>query len=256
MRRIWRFFFFFVTIIAHSVRLRRRLVGVPEEERAMYAARGQQKGAEALCRVLGVKVRLSGELPEQGAMLAVCNHLSFLDPLILSSKMPVSFAAKAEIENWPVIGWIARLVGVIFVVRERRMETSRFVDQVQDRIREGIRVLVFPEGTIGDGENVLPFKTGAFAAVAGMDDGSVLPLYLKGVSIDGAPAEGELYKTLVWTQGVPLIEHAWTMLRARNIEMEIRVGEPISTKLRDRKELASISYDAVVSLGNSLPQIS
>ena len=140
MRRIWRLCAFFVVIVAHAVRLQIRMIRATDEERSMLAAKGQQAGSHALCKLLGVKVQLTDPLPEEGAMLAVSNHLSLLDPFVLSSQMPVSFAAKAEIEKWPVIGWICRLVGVIFVVRERRMETNRFVEQVQTRIRDGIRV--------------------------------------------------------------------------------------------------------------------
>ena len=250
MRRIWRFCAFFVVIVSQALRLQLKMFRAGGDNRTQFAASGQQRGASALCRVLGVDVRMQGEIPSGGAILAVSNHLSLLDPFILSSQMPVSFAAKAEIANWPVIGWICRLCGVIFVVRERRMETGRFVEQVQNRIREGIRVLVFPEGTTSDGETVLPFKTGAFAAIAGMEEGAVLPLYLKGVSVDGEPVQGDRLKTLIWEKGVPMFTHAWTLLKARKIVMEVRVGEPISTTQRDRKELAQLSYDAVVSLAD------
>ena len=113
--------------------------------------------------------------------------------------------------------------------------------------------LVFPEGTTGDGHQVLPFKTGAFAAVAGMDEGAVLPIFLKGVTVDGKPAEGDLLKTLIWERNVPMFTHAWKILEARKIVIEVRTGEPIGTGQRDRKELARLSYDAVVSLGNNAP---
>lgn len=253
MRRIWRLAAFFVIIVAHAVRLQLKVWRTDDGQRSMLAARGQQKGTQALCKLLGIRVEIEGELPEDGAMLAVSNHLSLLDPFVLAANMPVSFAAKAEIAKWPIIGWICKLVGVIFVVRERRMETGRFVDQVQSRIREGIRVLVFPEGTTNDGITILPFKTGAFAAVADMNDGSILPIHLRFVSVDDKPATGALLKQVIWERNVPMLNHAWKILAARKMVIAIRIGEPIGTAQRDRKELARRSQDAVVMLGTEAP---
>ena len=250
MGRVWRMLRFFSTMVLEAIRLRRAQKGVSESDRPMFKANWQKQATRKLCRQLGIEVRVKGEIPETGAMLAVSNHLGLLDPFILSSEMPVAFAAKAEIGNWPVIGPICELVGVIFVKRERRMQTGMFVEQVQDRIREGIRVLVFPEGTTGDGREILPFKTGAFAAVANMNDGAVMPLYLRGVTNEGEPAEGDYLKAFTWMRGKPMLKHAWDILGLRKMIFEIHIGEPITTTDRDRKELARLSYEAVSNLGN------
>lgn len=219
--------------------------------RPVMRATYQQAACKKLCRILGVEVRMRGVVPAQKTLLAVSNHLGLLDTLVLASQLPVNFAAKAEIARWPVIRWICRVVGVIFVKRERRMQTGVFVEQVQKRLREGVCVLVFPEGTTSNGRDLLPFKTGAFAAVADMAGAAVLPLYLKGISVDEYPAEGAHLQHLVWNQGVPMIKHAWDLLGLRKIEMEVRIGEPIATAGRDRKELALLSFDAMASLRKS-----
>lgn len=241
---------FFHTMIFQAIRLRWAERRVELEELPLFKANWQRKATAKLCRLLGVEVHVVGEIPAKGAMLAVSNHLGLLDPFLLSSQMPVAFAAKAEIGNWPVIGWVCKLVGVIFVKRERRMQTGKFVEQVQHRIREGIRVLVFPEGTTSDGTEILPFKTGAFAAVANMDGGAILPFYMRGVTTDGQPASGDYLAGFTWTKGKPLLLHAWDILSLKKIIFEIHVGEPIDTTNRDRKELARLSYDAVAALSH------
>ncbi len=249
MRRIWRLIRFFVTMVAHAVRLRFSQRDVEQNVLPLFKADRQRKATYNLCTQLGVEIRMKGEIPKEGAMLAVSNHLGLLDPFLLSSQMPVAFAAKAEIAEWPIVGWVCKLVGVIFVKRERRMQTGMFVDQVQARIREGIRVLVFPEGTTSNGEEILPFKTGAFAAVANMEGGSILPFYMRGVTDDGQPAEGSYLDSFTWTNGKPMLHHAWDILGLRKMVFEIYVGEPIATTNRDRKELARLSYEAVSNLG-------
>ncbi len=248
MRRIWRLFRFFAIMVGHSVRLRIALRKVDPEEWPLFKANRQRICNGRLCDLLGVKVRIVGEIPRDGAMLAISNHLGLMDPFILSSQMPVAFAAKAEIAGWPVIGWICKLVGVIFVERDRRMQTGIFVEQVQERIREGIRVLVFPEGTTSDGKGLLPFKTGAFAAVANMEGGAILPFYMKGLTASGAPAPVQLQEAFSWAQGEPMTSHAWDILGLEKMIFEIHVGEPIATSGRDRKELARLSYEAITNL--------
>ncbi len=250
MRRIWRLLRFFATMITHAIHLRIVQRKVEPAAQPLFKANRQRKATDRLCRQLGVQVILKGEIPKDGAMLAVSNHLGLLDAFILSSQMPVAFAAKAEVADWPVIGWVCKLVGVIFVKRERRMQTGMFVEQVQERIREGIRVLVFPEGTTSDGHEILPFKTGAFAAVANMDGGAILPFYMRGFTDEGMPAEGEFLESFTWTNGRPMLSHVWDILGLRKVIFEILVGEPIATTNRDRKELAKLSYEAVSKLSH------
>ncbi|MCB9007011.1 MAG: 1-acyl-sn-glycerol-3-phosphate acyltransferase [Ardenticatenaceae bacterium] len=90
------------------------------------------------------------------------NHLSFLDIILLLSFFPVRFLSKAEIANWPFIGWIARAVDTVFVNREDK--TSR--EQARDslvHIHTFPAVVLFPEGGIFQPPTELkPFRFGAF----------------------------------------------------------------------------------------------
>jgi 1-acyl-sn-glycerol-3-phosphate acyltransferase len=108
------------------------------------------------CRVLGIRVATRGSMPRSG--LLVCNHLSYLDVLALSSIQCV-FVARRDVAGWPLFGWLARAAGTIFVDREHRFSTTAVVDLVHDAIRGGSVVVLFPEGTSSDGATVLPFKS-------------------------------------------------------------------------------------------------
>jgi 1-acyl-sn-glycerol-3-phosphate acyltransferase len=74
-------------------------------------------------RVLAVETRTAGRIPTAG--LLVCNHLSYLDILVLASLAPCVFVAKSEVKLWPVFGWFARLAGTVFVHREKRPWAGR-----------------------------------------------------------------------------------------------------------------------------------
>ncbi|WP_170450000.1 lysophospholipid acyltransferase family protein [Ruegeria arenilitoris] len=113
-------------------------------------------------RILGIGFSSSGELMQQrGAVVA--NHTSWLDIFALNARKRVYFVSKAEVANWPGIGWLARATGTVFIERnpkKAREQTRLF----EDRLKAGHKLLFFPEGTSTDGLRVLPFKTTLFAA--------------------------------------------------------------------------------------------
>ncbi|PIV76553.1 MAG: 1-acyl-sn-glycerol-3-phosphate acyltransferase [Rhodobacteraceae bacterium CG17_big_fil_post_rev_8_21_14_2_50_65_11] len=113
-------------------------------------------------RLMGLRRRVRGApSPARGACVA--NHSSWLDIFVLNASKRVFFVAKAEVAGWPVIGWLARGTGTLFIRRDRR-EARRQQTLFEERLRAGHHLLFFPEGTSTDGARVLPFKTTLFAA--------------------------------------------------------------------------------------------
>src|SRR5438270_2878783 len=111
-------------------------------------------------RRVGVAVQVEGEVPRDG--LIVANHLSYADILTISSILPCAFIAKKEVRSWPIFGWIAAKSGTLFVDRERKLETARFNESIDEVLRSGLPVVLFPEGTSTDGSTVLPFRPSLF----------------------------------------------------------------------------------------------
>ncbi len=90
------------------------------------------------------------------------NHLSFLDIILLMTIFPVRFLSKAELANWPFIGWIARAVDTVFVNREDKNSREKARDALV-QIRTFPAVAIFPEGGIFQPPDELkPFRYGAF----------------------------------------------------------------------------------------------
>lgn len=182
-------------------------------------------------------------------MLVVSNHFGVLDPIILASQIPVAFVGKAELQEWPFIGWVSVTHGLLLVDRERRTTVSRFTQEVRKRLDSGVHVLVFPEGTTSPDESILPFKTGGFEAVSGLEDAYILPVYLAVNSVDGEPAVGETRKRVVWSDpDLPFLTHAWDLTGLQSIDLSVRIGKPLRTDGRDRKQLAQVAHQAVEAL--------
>ena len=227
----------------------------PEAERPALRAHHQQVGSRMLCRAARMRVSVQGQPPEGRPMLYVCNHRSGLDPILLGSQMPVAFAGKAELRTWPVFGWICRTHGMLFVDRDRRTSTATFVKQVQEKLKAGVSVLVFPEGTTGWGDIVQPFKTGSFEAVAGREDGAVLPLFLDVASVEEVPVEPERGRRVFSHNNEGFIDHCLRLFSLKSADLQVYIGEPMPAQGRNRKELARLTHQAVTTLGGlALPE--
>lgn len=121
---------------------------------------------QAVCRaafaIMGMRYRVRGKpMRHKGAVVA--NHSSWLDIFALNACQRVYFVSKAEVAGWPVIGWLARATGTVFIERDPKKAKAQ-QGLFEARIRAGHKLCFFPEGTSTDGKRVLAFKSTLFAA--------------------------------------------------------------------------------------------
>lgn len=107
------------------------------------------------CRCLGLTVHWHGPAPATNA-LVVSNHISWCDIPVLGGGIPVRFLSKSEVAEWPLIGWMARQAGTLFI-RRGGGRARRVKSDLHSALSDGESVLVFPEGTTSAGLTVLPF---------------------------------------------------------------------------------------------------
>jgi 1-acyl-sn-glycerol-3-phosphate acyltransferase len=125
--------------------------------------------------LFGVRVEVRGAAPARGAAtLVLANHVSWLDIPVMAALTPLSFVAKQEIAGWPVFGWLARLQRCIFLDRTRKAATAEVNAVMAGRLAEGDAIVLFPEGTTGDGNRLLTFKSSLVGRGAGRARGSEL----------------------------------------------------------------------------------
>ncbi len=109
-----------------------------------------------VCRILAVRLETVGE-PSPQTQLWVANHISWLDIIALGSLHPLLFVAKEEVAGWPVMGYLARRLGTLFVRRGDAEQTASIAEQMAWQLRQGKQLMLFPEGTTTNGERVLRF---------------------------------------------------------------------------------------------------
>ena len=113
-------------------------------------------------RILRLPLTVHGTpMTHPGAIVA--NHSSWLDIFVLNAVQTIYFVAKAEVADWPMIGWLARATGTVFIAR-KGTEAKKQQDIFESRLMAGHRLLFFPEGTSTDAIRVLPFKSTLFEA--------------------------------------------------------------------------------------------
>jgi 1-acyl-sn-glycerol-3-phosphate acyltransferase len=192
--------------------------------------------------ILGFRVRVRGAQTSLRPALFVSNHISYTDITVLGALIPGSFVAKTEVAGWPLFGWLAKLQRSVFVDR-RTLSTARQRDAIATRLAAGDALILFPEGTSGDGNRVLPFKTGLFGAAEpppGVPPVVVQPVSLAYTRLDGIPLGRLLRPYLAWYGTAELIPHLWQMIGLGTVEVVVEFHPP--TTLADcgsRKALAA-----------------
>ncbi|HIK73182.1 MAG TPA: 1-acyl-sn-glycerol-3-phosphate acyltransferase [Alcanivorax sp.] len=168
--------------------------------------------------ILGVELRVQGPL-RAGPVLLVSNHVSWLDIPVIAAARPCYFLSKAEVAEWPVIGWLARAVGTLFI-RRGGGESKAKAEEIRGRLDRGHGILVFPEGTTTDGTGVRRFFPQLFAAAG--DDAPV-----QTVAVRYRDEQGRLDTGVAFIDDDEFHHHLWRLLGRRRIVVELTFGAPL-----------------------------
>jgi 1-acyl-sn-glycerol-3-phosphate acyltransferase len=118
----------------------------------------------AFGRIAGARAQVSG-VPLRRNVVFLANHLSWVDIPVLAGVTGTAFVAKSELADSPIVGWLCRLNRTLFVRRGDRMGIGEQVRAIATALSQGGPVTIFPEGTTGDGETLLPFKAALLAVL-------------------------------------------------------------------------------------------
>lgn len=200
-----------------------------------------------MCRVIGLRVRVSGNLSQNRPLLLVANHISWKDILVLGSVADVVFIAKSEVRGWPVLGWLARLQRSVFVEREVRRKTGMQISDVSARLVSGEVVVLFAEGTTSDGNRVMPFNSSLFGAASAAlpfaPDGKVYiqPVSIAYTGLHGMPM-GRYHRPVAgWPGDVALGPHMLRVIRDGALDVDVVFSDVVPfDATTNRKNMARL----------------
>ena len=183
-------------------------------------------------RALGVGLQASG-VARPGATLLLANHVSWLDIAALHAVVPKArFVAKADVLRWPLLGWLIRGAGTLFIERARKRDALRVVHAIAQALRAGQTVAVFPEGTTGSGAHPLPFHANLLqAAVA-----TSTPVQLAVLRF--ADARHRFSPAAEYVGDTSLLQSLWWVASARGLVVHVDLLPPQATAHADRRALA------------------
>jgi 1-acyl-sn-glycerol-3-phosphate acyltransferase len=204
-----------------------------------------QRWSAQLLALLGVQLRVMGTPISSG--LVVANHLSWLDILAIHSAHFCRFVAKSDIKGWPVIGYLTDQSGMLFVERTSRRDSHRVVQAVATRLTAGDCVAVFPEGTTGDGRELLPFHANMIQSAIDADS----PVQTVAIRfIDSAT--GNASRAPLYEGDDTLLSSVWRVLGSSSVTVVIQFGQPELAAGRDRRAFAT-DLRTIIAQDLSLP---
>ncbi len=207
----------------------------------------KKRWSRRLLAILGIRLETpAATLP--AASLVVANHVSWLDIYLINAVQPCAFIAKAEVRQWPLIGWLCAHTDTVFLQRGSRSHAKVVNGQIAALFQDGQRVALFPEGTTTDGRQLLPFHAALLQPA--IDAGRpITPLALTYRTATGLPQTAPAYagETTLW-------QSLLAILAARgDIRVSLHPAPALATDQgQHRRELAATAR-AAIAAGLDLP---
>lgn len=189
--------------------------------------------------IIGMRIVTTGE-PPRPPFFMVSNHLSYVDILVYAARLGCVFISRGEVADWPGIGFLVRGVGTIFVNRGKLQEIPRVIGEINGALDEGLGVVLFPEGTSGAGDRVMPFHASLLEPAAKAN----YPVSYATISYRTEPDETPAYLAINWWENVTFGRHAKELLKLSRFEAFITFGTH-AIRSDDRKALAKSLWSAV-----------
>lgn len=207
--------------------------------------------ARTNCKMLGLRVSIDGSYRDSQYGFTVCNHVSYLDIFALGSIRPSVFVSKHEVKGWPLLGWLARIAGTIFIDRKSKKAALTALAEMEQMIKQKINIVLFPEGTTSDGYVLKEFKSPLFDLPAKTRI-PVIPVSLRYRGIDSHPINTKSEMDIIaWYGDMKLLPHVWDVLGHKQIDLTLFfnpvINEPIAgpETAGARKLLSSLSYESI-----------
>ena len=200
-----------------------------------------------ILKALGMRIHVKGALAKQRPLLIAANHISWTDIMVLGSFADVKFIARADMEGWPLIGMLSKLQRTVFIERERKRTSGDQASEIARRMANGDAMVLFAEGSTGDGNSVLPFKSTLFGAASmAISEGAAEQVFIQPVAIaytrlHGFPMGRRHRPISAWIGDQDLMPHLKVLLAEGGLDAEVHFGEPVAfSKGSNRKETARL----------------
>ncbi len=185
--------------------------------------------------IVNLHIGKDGELPDRRAIL-VSNHISWLDIIVIGQYLPAYFVAKSDIAGWPVIGYLAKQGGTIFIRRGNKQHIRTTAEKMVWLLRQNGNIIAFPEGTTTNGDEVLHFHSSLFQPAL-LTRSTIQPVALQylGAAKEHAPFIGD----------DAFVPHLLKMLALDKIEVQLSFLPVINNSGKNRHAVSLEARSAI-----------
>lgn len=185
--------------------------------------------------IIKLHITKHGEISKPGTLL-VSNHISWLDILVIGQYLPAYFVAKNDISSWPVIGYLARQGGTIFIRRGDKQHIRATTEKMIWLLKQNCNIIAFPEGTTTQGTGVLNFHSSLFQPAL-LTKSVIQPVALqyRGAAKEHAPFIGD--------DG--FVPHLIKMLMLDKIEVQLSFLPVVHSLGKSRNEISIETRDLI-----------
>ncbi|MCX7978515.1 MAG: 1-acyl-sn-glycerol-3-phosphate acyltransferase [Bdellovibrionaceae bacterium] len=206
--------------------------------RRLRFTRNASRFARLLCQLFNIKIWVKNKPPKNAKGLLVGNHMGFVDILAGIATMPSFFVTSQEIRETPFLGQITEMGGCLYVERRNRGNIMRELGEMVEYLSKGYRVVLYPEATSHNGEEILPFKRTLLSAAAHAGV-PLRPFVFNFVSINGEPFTKKWRDHVCYYGDITFPVSIWRLLSLKEIICEIEYLEPLHPKIEDDRRLVA-----------------
>lgn len=207
---------------------------LPDRHISRLRLRLSRRWHQGLLRILHVRLECHGNLGQSG--LLVANHVSWLDIPVIGSLVPVRTLAKAELRQWPVLGWLFRGSGTLFI--RRGAASADLQTQLGQVLHQQQNLLLFPEGTSSDGQQVLKFHARLFACLQAGEQ-PLYPLCLH------YPHPDTPNPIVPYINDDHFLGSLLKICAATEIRVQVYLGSPVWPQALSRNQLAGVAEQQI-----------
>lgn len=190
-----------------------------------------------LIGLLPLRIHRHGRPARQTALL-VSNHVSWLDIVAIGAQAPVHFLSKAEVRQWPVIGWLANAAGTRFIQRGKATGETLH-SHLRNALQQGESLVIFAEGTTTAGDRVRAFH-GRLMSCAIESNTPVQPVAI------AYRRDGQRDLLAPFIDDDEFSRHLLRLLGSPAIDVDVHFLPPVHCQSYNRNQLAREVQGAVV----------
>ena len=196
---------------------------------------------QKLLRCFGITLITHGKQPDAATSntMFIANHVSWIDIYALNSVTPLQFIAKSDINQWPIVGYLVRKSGTIFINRDSRKDTARIVDTTAEALSQGGNVGFFPEGTTTDGTSLSHFKSSIVQAAINAKS-TLFP-----VAIRYPLPNGGCNTDIAYAGDMTMGESMMNTIKQKNSIVELHFLPTIDIKAENRQQLTQAAFESI-----------